>query len=81
MVLLFWFVPPLLFLLGVRFLGYSARTDSFNMNWIMVSYYFGYLFSYFALFFALLVCVPPHPQQQHRFCVLNPPSINTAFVF
>ena len=74
LVLLFWIVPPLLFLMGVRFLGYNSADSTFNMNWIMVSdfvfcisvfvcimhfeqisYYVGYLFSYFALFFALLV--------------------------
>ena len=89
LVLLFWLVPPLFFLAGVRFLGYNAEDSTFNMNWIMVcqkcqklllhicvltcmmcfeqiSYYVGYLFSYFALFFALLVSpstafpIPPH---------------------
>jgi hypothetical protein len=75
LVLLFWLVPPVLFLTGVRFLGYNSHDSTFNMNWIMVcegmmrciralmcmmrfeqiSYYVGYLFSYFALFFALLV--------------------------
>ena len=36
LVLLFWFVPPLLFFLGVRLLGYNSNDSSFNMYWIMV---------------------------------------------
>jgi hypothetical protein len=34
--LLFWCVPPFLFLMGVRFLSFNSKDSSFNMNWIMV---------------------------------------------
>jgi hypothetical protein len=36
LVLLFWLVPPLFFMIGVRVLGYNSTDDTFNMNWIMV---------------------------------------------
>jgi hypothetical protein len=36
LVLLFWLVPPLFFMIGVRVLGYNSTDGTFNMNWIMV---------------------------------------------